>query len=276
MMDDNQNNRLNPSDNPFNQGNQGNADVTKQYDEFGNRIVESAPPEPTVPQVLEEELGIGNTEEEHQKTALSADDLVSRTDSLNDWFDTLKRTISYKRSIVNMPEAKVSMDLPGVEPGRHGVSNQSSEPARPMPTSSIPEKPGTKSSKKIILAVIILVVCAGLLFTLYQTRFNSAKIGVIPTAQNTNDMIRKVRDLVELPISEQPSQIANVSDVEKLSSNSFFEKARNGDVVLLYQKNKTAILYRPRTGKVVAIGPLNVSSAGQVAGQSTTATPSAQ
>ncbi|MBI4033127.1 MAG: hypothetical protein HY377_01250 [Candidatus Blackburnbacteria bacterium] len=68
----------------------------------------------------------------HQKTAFLAARLVSRTDSLNDWIDTLKSNIAHKESIVNMPEAKLSMDLPGVEPGRLGVSTQSSEPARPM------------------------------------------------------------------------------------------------------------------------------------------------
>ena len=68
----------------------------------------------------------------HQKTAFMAAHLVSRTDSLNDWTDTLKSKIAHKESIVNMPEAKLSMDLPGVEPGRLGVSIQSSEPARPM------------------------------------------------------------------------------------------------------------------------------------------------
>lgn len=68
----------------------------------------------------------------HQKTAFVAASLVSRTDSLNDWTDNLNNKIPYKESLVNIPEAKLSMDLPGVEPGRLGLSIQSSEPARPM------------------------------------------------------------------------------------------------------------------------------------------------
>ena len=68
----------------------------------------------------------------HQKTAFWAASLVSRTDSLSDWTDTLKSKIAYKGGIVNTSEAKLGMDLPGVEPGRLGVSAQSSKPARPM------------------------------------------------------------------------------------------------------------------------------------------------
>ena len=161
------------------------------------------------------------------------------------------------------------MDLPGVEPGRLGLSDQSSEPARPIPPTSISEKPRTKSSKKLILAAIIFLVAAGLLFTLYQTRFRGPINIQAGSGQTTGDMIRKVSGLVELSIKEEPGQIVNVSDIDKLASNPFFEKARNGDVVLLYQKNKTAILYRPTTGKVVAIGPLNTQSSQQVAGSAT-------
>ena len=128
-MDDNQNDRINPSSNPFNQS---EIDLKEHYDEFGNRIVAEKPAEPSVTEILEEDLGITPTDTEHQKTASSADNLVSRTDSLNDWPDNLKRNVAYKKDIVKTSEAQSGMDLPGVEPGRLGLSDQSSEPARPM------------------------------------------------------------------------------------------------------------------------------------------------
>ena len=65
--------------------------------------------------------------------------MVCRTDSLNDWTDTLKTNIPDKRDFVKFSISILSMDLPGVEPGRLGVSIQSSEPARPMLISSIPK-----------------------------------------------------------------------------------------------------------------------------------------
>lgn len=221
-MDDSQNNRINPSDNLFAQS---EIDLKEHYDEFGNRIVESAPPKPNVADVIEEDLGITpqNSVEE------------SNTEKTPD------------------------QSLPPADPDVGVV---------PAPVlSGFFSK--ANNSKKIILAVIIFVVCSGLLFTLFKTRLNPPKsnLSFTPTTQN---ITRKVSTLVDLPISEQPSDIRNVSDVAKLSGNPFFEKARNGDVVLLYQKNKTAILYRPKSGKVVAIGLLNLSN-GQVAGQNTTA-----
>ncbi|MBU1089138.1 hypothetical protein KKA02_04665, partial [Patescibacteria group bacterium] len=63
----------------------------------------------------------------HQKTAQRAD-LVSQTDLLIDWLDTLKKNISQDNSVVNKHQNKKGVDLPRVEPGRLGVSNQSSKP----------------------------------------------------------------------------------------------------------------------------------------------------
>ena len=68
-MDDNQNDRINPSSNPFNQS---EIDLKEHYDEFGNRIVAEKPAEPSVTEILEEDLGITPTDTEHQKTASSA------------------------------------------------------------------------------------------------------------------------------------------------------------------------------------------------------------
>jgi len=59
--------------------------------------------------------------------------LVNLTNSLKDWSDNLKNSLSQKYGL----SSQLGVDLPGVEPGRRGLSDQSSEPAKPTPTSSI-------------------------------------------------------------------------------------------------------------------------------------------
>ena len=61
-------------------------------------------------------------------------DLVNQIGLLNGWLDTLTGNISDGDEIV---KDQMGMDLPGVEPGRLGVSSQPSKPARPMPMNSI-------------------------------------------------------------------------------------------------------------------------------------------
>lgn len=80
---------------------------------------------------------INKLKNNHQKTAQRAD-LVHLTDSLNGWIDNLESNISPTKQLVKSQQRGV--DLPGVEPGRLGLSIQPSEPAKPTPTLNITEK----------------------------------------------------------------------------------------------------------------------------------------
>jgi len=72
----------------------------------------------------------------HQKTAQRAV-LVNLVDSLKDWTDNLEAKIAKKGWFVQT--VKLGVDLPGIGPGRFGLSVQSSEPARPTsPNYSMP------------------------------------------------------------------------------------------------------------------------------------------
>ena len=59
-------------------------------------------------------------------------DLVHLTSLLIDWTDNLKTNISPAKQLVKSLNIR-GVDLPGVEPGRFGLSDQSSKPAKPTP-----------------------------------------------------------------------------------------------------------------------------------------------
>lgn len=69
-----------------------------------------------------------------------------------------------------------------------------------------------------------------------------------------------VGKLMELPTDEEPT-VATVSDVEKLRNQAFFAKAQNGDKVIIFSKNRKAILYRPSTNKIIDVSVISLNTA---------------
>lgn len=119
------------------------------------------------------------------------------------------------------------------------------------------------SIKKVLVTVLLVVSVAGALgsyyfYDKYQTlKNNPDKL----TQEETQKLVDKVGQIVELPSDEQPS-VAMVVDKEKLKDQQFFQSAENGDKVLVYAtKAKKAILYRPSTGKVIEVSPIYYNEA---------------
>ncbi len=97
-----------------------------------------------------------------------------------------------------------------------------------------------------------LVIGAGYLDLLPK---NQQIAGVTPSPKLEIDQIlEKLEASLELPKSEVPS-LATVTDPTKLTDQPFFKRAEVGDKVLLYTEAGRAVLYRPKTGKVIEIGP---------------------
>ncbi len=67
----------------------------------------------------------------------------------------------------------------------------------------------------------------------------------------------RVGVLLELPSGEEPT-VATIFDREKLKDQPFFARAENGDKVIIYTQAKKAILYRPKTNKIIDIAPLTI------------------
>jgi len=69
-------------------------------------------------------------------------------------------------------------------------------------------------------------------------------------------IIAEVGRLMTLPEGEYPT-VATVADLEQLKDKPFFNKAKQGDKVLIYPNAKKAILYDPVTDKIIDITPVN-------------------
>jgi hypothetical protein len=91
----------------------------------------------------------------------------------------------------------------------------------------------------------------------------SAAAAVAPEELSESEIIAKVASLIVLPDGESPA-LAKVSDLSALKGQAFFDRAKVGDIVLMYQKAARAILYDPAANKVVEVGPIqNATSTGQ-------------
>ena len=111
----------------------------------------------------------------------------------------------------------------------------------------------------IIVAVILAIVAlpSYYFYNQYQKNQTSSQNFNIPSDTQVKILIDQVGKLIELPQNEQPT-VATVSDITKLSGQSFFAHAQNGDKVLIYSQAKEAILYRPSINKIITIAPLNL------------------
>lgn len=124
------------------------------------------------------------------------------------------------------------------------------------------------NSKLIIPAAItvaVLVLGVGGYFY-YKNQTPQAPPNDPQAAQEeVRKLVAEVGKLIELPVGENPT-IATVTDVDKLRDQPFFQKAQNGDKVLIYSVAGKAILYSPSLKKVIDVSPLNLgTSSAQVA-----------
>lgn len=109
-----------------------------------------------------------------------------------------------------------------------------------------------------VVAAIIILGAGGFFY------FQSQKTQVDPNnpqavQEQNRKLIAEIGKLIDLPIGEEPT-VATVTDVAKLQNQPFFQKAKNGDVVLIYANSRKAILYDPSAKKIIDVAPLNIGS----------------
>lgn len=122
--------------------------------------------------------------------------------------------------------------------------------------------PANKKWLYVGLVLIIAIIPAGYFYV--QNKNTTNKLNDLqqklqgPTSLEdaVKEVVGQVGKLVVLPSDEKPT-LATVTDLSKLKGQSFFVNAANGDKVLVYEKAKKAILYRPSLNKIVEMTPLS-------------------
>jgi hypothetical protein len=76
------------------------------------------------------------------------------------------------------------------------------------------------------------------------------------SSEEISAYVSKIDKFMVLPEGETPT-MAKVADAGKLSTQSFFANAQNGDVVLFYNKAQKAVLYRPNINKIIEATSMN-------------------
>lgn len=118
--------------------------------------------------------------------------------------------------------------------------------------------PASSSNKTLPLVVVLstllfVALCAaGYFYYQYQQSPRVADAKEIGALKET------VGSFFMLPEGEEPT-LATVTDREKLADQPFFQKAENGDKVLIYSASGRAILYRPSAQKIVDVTTVNVN-----------------
>ena len=103
----------------------------------------------------------------------------------------------------------------------------------------------------VVILVIMLAVGSGFFFWKWQ----SLKSNQGTQAQeSSNRVVDKVGQIYALP-DEKPT-VAVIQDKEKLKDQIFFEKAQNGDYLLMYSTAKLALIYREKDHKLINVGPI--------------------
>ncbi len=113
------------------------------------------------------------------------------------------------------------------------------------------------NKQKIILS-IISVFCILLITTSWYFYSQWKKAVTVPsdtTAEEAMEVAEHVANHIQLPEGETPT-LATVTDREKLQDQEFFQKAENGDKVLIYSTAAKAILYRPSIDRIIEVAPI--------------------
>lgn len=146
-----------------------------------------------------------------------------------------------------------------------------------------------KNKMKLLIPLLIVVLVVLLLILDARRRSAEAQLEQLSmrleqlqgnpeqNAEKAKEIVDAVKELMNLDTSVEPT-VATIVDVVKLrESNPFYEKAENGDFLVVTPTR--AILYDPDTNKILDVVPVQIEQApanqGQVApGDTTTTTPS--
>lgn len=135
------------------------------------------------------------------------------------------------------------------------MESNTTEPRKPKKTKRI------LPSLKTVLVLLIVVLALG--FGAYQYR-EAQRLKTTEGQQELSqaqidELKNEVGDHIILPKDAEPV-VATINNVDELKkTQDFYKLAKNGDKLLIYQKTKRAIIYRPSEDIIVNVGGLDIS-----------------
>lgn len=119
----------------------------------------------------------------------------------------------------------------------------------------------TGVKRLVVIAVSVLIIATVVIFYVLRKSAASPTEKMIDkqasAGEITKQVIRKVGVHYKLPSDEQPT-VAEIQDIKKLQDQPFFEDAREGDYLLVYKLDGTAIIYREKEDILITVGPINL------------------
>lgn len=137
----------------------------------------------------------------------------------------------------------------------------------PTETASVRTK-GVKPSPTVSVMGFLLFLALGAAGYFYYQYTNTAQVA---EAREIKELATKIGAVIALPEQETPT-LATVTNKDKLDNQPFFQKAENGDKILIYTNAGQVVLYRPATGKVIDMTTVTVAK--ETSQESTMATDS--
>lgn len=105
------------------------------------------------------------------------------------------------------------------------------------------------------LTLLILVIAGGA-FLFYQ--YQQAQANLKTQQAQPQTPLEAMARLMELPQGEDPV-LQTVEKKEDINKNPLFAKVENGDIIAIYPKKSQAIVYRPSTNKIIAVGAVQLN-----------------
>jgi len=125
------------------------------------------------------------------------------------------------------------------------------------------------STANTVIAVILILVLAGFVWSFLQYRAYKTKATRLSTPEGQQELataeiqklVEKVGRHIVLPKDEEPT-VATVMDAAGLAKTQpFYKEAKNGEKVLLYVKAQKAIIYDEELDRLINVGPIMIEAA---------------
>jgi hypothetical protein len=147
---------------------------------------------------------------------------------------------------------------PNLEPKRERESDYKSKSYN----SRGDKKSNPKRWKRVLTVVgaivVVGLICWGIYSYIELSKLQDPEYAKQQANEETLALVEKVSKLMELPDGEPV--VATVSDKTKLEDQLFFEKAEDGDRVLIFPESSIAIIYRESTNKIINSGPIAITA----------------